>query len=85
MEWIMREHVRRLADIEPSETVTVRQILFDGLRSHCAGLGVHEGDRLSIREDPASAVLLVRNPDGRFVPCPEELARFVQVHRDEEA
>ena len=85
----MKPAAHSLAEIAPDEVVTVHRILFECLESHCAELGVREGDRLSaVGEHPFSVVggdiraLLFRTPDGQLVRCPPELARFIEVHRE---
>ncbi len=88
----MKPAAHSLAEVAPDEVVIVRRILFECLESHCAELGVREGDRLSVvGESPYSVVggdtpaLLFRTPDGRLVRCPPELARFIEVHREVDA
>jgi hypothetical protein len=71
---------RSLAETGPDEVVTVGHILFECVQAHCAKLGVHEGDVLSVRGGGGRASV-VRTPDGRRVSCPPHLARFVEVSR----
>ncbi len=85
----MKAAAHSLAEVAPKEVVTVRRIFFDCLETHCAELGVREGDRLSVvGENPFTVVggdapaLLFRTPDGQLVRCPPGLARFVEVHRE---
>jgi hypothetical protein len=67
-----------LAGAEAGGTYTVRQIVFELLRSHCAELGVLAGDRVSCRAESVADVL-IETRAGQVVPCGRELARFVQV------
>ncbi len=69
---------RSLATTETGETVTVRRILFDTLRSHCSERGVREGARLRVRAGDAERVEL-ETAGGRAVPCERRYARFIQV------
>lgn len=77
----MDHRSRSLAEVARDEVVTVRRILFECLRARCAGLGVEEGDRLVV-DDAVTPSLALRKADGRIVPCPQELARFVEVCRE---
>jgi hypothetical protein len=79
----MKKHTTSLVDVTPGEGVTVRQILFDGLRDYCADLGIHEGCRFTLLEGDPSKVLL-RGAGGAVVRCPVEFARFVEVARDKQ-
>lgn len=88
----MKSAAHSLADVAPDEVVTVSRIFFECLESHCAELGVREGDRLSVvRQHPLGVLrgdtpgLLFRTPDGRLVRCPPELARFIEVRREASA
>jgi hypothetical protein len=74
----MQPHGTSLVSATPGGALTVRQILFDGLRAYCAQRGLHDGDRVALLEvDPAEVV--VRNTGGAMVRCPAEFARFVEV------
>jgi hypothetical protein len=79
----MQKHVISLVDVAPGEAVTVRQILFDNLRAYCAGLGLHEGDRVTLLEGGPSNVLLPA-AGGTVVRCSAEFARFVEVVPDQD-
>ncbi len=72
------EATRSLDTAEAGETITVRRILFDGLRSHCLARGVHEGARLRVGLRDAQRVQL-QMAGGRAVPCERQYARFIQV------
>lgn len=74
----MERRARSLAEVTEEQTVAVRRILFDGLRVRCGDLGLHEGDRLSLARREGEA-LLVSTGDGRWVRCPAQVARFVEV------
>jgi FeoA domain len=78
----MHNHATSLVTIAPGEHVRVRHILFEGLRSYCADVGLHEGDRVTRLEGDPSTVLL-RADTGAAVSCPSDFARFVEVARDE--
>ena len=70
--------MRSLENVGAGETVTVRRILFDALRSHCRERGIEEGSLLSGRAADAGQVI-VETPEGRAVPCERRFARFIQV------
>ncbi len=70
--------MRSLENVGAGETVTVRRILFDTLRSHCRELGIDEGSLVSGRAADASQVI-VETAEGRAVPCERRFARFIQV------
>ena len=74
----MKDGTRSLAETTSDEVVTVRRILFECIKAHCAELGVHEGDLVRVGDDGAPTFTLRRH-DGRIVRCPPELARFVEV------
>ena len=64
--------------IPPGRPVTVREILFEGLRAYCAERGLHDGGQVTLLEaDPRE--VLIRNPSGTMVRCPAAFARFVDV------
>ncbi len=70
--------MRSLENVGAGETVTVRRILFDTLRSHCRERGIDEGSLLSGRAADASRVV-VETAAGRAVPCERRYARFIQI------
>ncbi len=70
--------MRSLESVAAGETVTVRRILFDSLRSHCRERGIAEGAQLSGRAADAGQVI-VETSAGRAVPCERRYARFIQV------
>lgn len=72
--------VRSLAGIGPGETVVVRCILFDSLRSLCAELDLREGDIVSCRT-ATPAQLLLETANGQGITLHRDLARFIQVSR----
>ncbi len=74
----MTERARSLDGAEAGETVTVRRILFDTLRSHCSEWGVREGARVRVRAGDAERLQL-ETVGGRAVPCERRYARFIQV------
>jgi len=76
----MSERARSLDSIEAGETITVRRILFETLRSHCSDQGVREGARLRIRGGDGDRLQL-ETAGGRAVPCERRYARFIQVAR----
>ncbi len=69
---------RSLDTAETGETITVRRILFDTLRSHCSERGVREGGRLRIRAGDGERLQL-ETAAGRAVTCERRYARFIQV------
>lgn len=75
------EHVRSLAETHAEETVSVRRIVFDGVRARCADLGLAEGAAVRV-DGQAGGCVLVHAADGAQVCCPAELARFVEVDGD---
>ncbi len=77
----MDRSVRSLAEVPPDEVVTVHRVLFECLQAHCDGLGLREGDRVSVGGELNSTRVLCK-ADGRLVRCPLELARFVEVRSD---
>lgn len=70
--------VRSLAAIGPGETVVVRCILFDSLRSLCAELDLREGDIVSCRATTPTQLLLEK-PNGQGITLRRDRARFIQV------
>lgn len=72
------EATRSLDTAEAGETLTVRRILFDALRSHCSARGVHEGARLTVGPGDGERLQL-RPVGGPPVPCERRYARFIQV------
>ncbi len=70
--------MRSLENVVAGESVTVRRILFDALRSHCREQGIEEGSHLSGRAGDAGRVV-VQTAAGREVPCERRYARFIQV------
>lgn len=74
----MGRPVRSLAEASPNQTVTVRQILFDYPRARCHSLGITEGDRLRPGARSGEAILLY-GLDGRSIPCPADVARFIEI------
>ncbi len=70
--------MRSLENVGAGETVKVRRILFDTLRSHCRERGIEEGSLLSGRAGDAGQVV-VETSGGRAVPCERRFARFIQV------
>lgn len=74
----MSHPVQSLADVGPDQVVTVGRVLFDGLQTRCAELGIRMGDRLNVGGSQYSTRVL-RRADGGLVHCPPELARFVEV------
>ncbi len=72
------ERMRSLESVAAGETVTVRRILFDALRSHCSARGVREGARLRIRSGDRERLQL-ETAAGEAVPCERRYARFIQV------
>lgn len=69
-----------LVEIPADEVVTIRRIFFECLQERCGELGVNEGDLLSVAGGTGGSLVL-RTADGRLVPCPREVARFVEVRR----
>lgn len=67
-----------LAGIRAGDVVQIQQILFDNLRSHCAALGLTEGDLVRCRLDGHESLLLV-TPTGRTVLLERGWARFIRV------
>jgi hypothetical protein len=76
----MTGSVPSLAEISADEVVYVRRIFFGCLQERCDELGVSEGDLVSVAGATGSSLVL-RTTDGRLVPCPSEVARFVEVRR----
>jgi FeoA domain len=77
----MPPHATSLAELAPGEAATIRQILFDTLRTHCAESGLHEGDRVTRLEDGGLGGVRVA-VGGTARSCPVEYARFVEVAPD---
>ena len=74
----MERAVRSLVEAIPGQDVTVRRILFDCPKQCCRSLGICEGDSLRPGTRNGEAIL-VRRGDGRSVPCPADLARFIEI------
>lgn len=74
----MQPRARSLLSVPPGRPVTVREILFEGLRSYCAERGLHDGGQVTLLET-APREVLIRNPSGTMVRCPAAFARFVDV------
>ncbi len=77
------EPARSLESLAAGEIATIRRILFDGLRSHCAERGLREGERVSGATGDAEAVV-VQTAAGA-IPCERRYARFIQVTSGAEA
>lgn len=77
----MDDATKSLSDVAPGEVVTVSHVLFEGVRTRCAELGLREGDRVRVRMR-GHDTLLIQGTDGRLVHCPKGLVRFVEVQRD---
>lgn len=74
----MQSHATSLMSVTPGNPVTVREILFEGLRAYCAERGLHDGGQVTLLEaDPRE--VLIRNTGGTMVRCPAAFARFVEV------
>ena len=71
-------HVRSLATSAVGDLVQVELILFEGLRAHCAEIGIHEGDRLRCCS-VTPATLVFETPSGSLVALEQKWARFIQV------
>jgi hypothetical protein len=71
-------HSRSLVHSASGDLVQVEHILFEGLRAHCADLGISEGDRLRCRSVTPTALVL-ETPAGRVVAIEREWAQFIQV------
>ena len=71
-------HVRSLATSAVGDLVQVELILFEGLRAHCAAIGIHEGDRLRCCS-VTPATLVFETPSGSLVALEQKWARFIQV------
>lgn len=70
--------LRSLAAVRPGESLVVRRILFDALRTHCSALDVREGQRIRCRGTSPSRVML-ETSGGRVVAFDRDWARFIQV------
>jgi len=74
----MRRYATSLVSATPGTEVTVREILFDGLRAYCAERGLHDGGQVTLLEaDPRE--VLIQNTSGTMVRCPAAFARFIEV------
>jgi hypothetical protein len=67
-----------LGDSPVGQSVVIRQILFDGLRSDCERVGVREGQAFRLDEGTHSHLLL-ETRDGRTAKVRREWARFIEV------
>ena len=79
----MSRPVRSLAEIESQERVSVRRIVFDGVRERCAELGLAEGDAVRV-ERRSGRGLVIRLSGRSGFDCPTELAQFIEVAGDDE-
>jgi hypothetical protein len=70
--------LRSLAGVRPGESLVVRRILFDALRTHCSALDLREGQRVRCRSISPTRVML-ETSDGRVVAFERDWARFIQV------
>ncbi len=68
---------RTLESLAQGEVATIRQILFDGLRSHCAERGLREGQRVSAVAADVDSVVV--DTASGAIPCERRYARFIQV------
>jgi hypothetical protein len=80
----MRHHATSLASATPGTAVTVREILFEGLRAYCGKRGLHDGGKITLLDADSREVLL-RNTSGTMVRCPAAFARFIEVTSEEGA
>ena len=71
-------HVRSLATSAVGDQVQVELIFFEGLRAHCAAIGIQEGDRLRCRS-VTPATLVFETSAGNLVALEQKWARFIQV------
>jgi hypothetical protein len=77
----MPPHATSLAELAPGEAATIRQILFDTLRTRCAESGLHEGDHVTRLEGGELGGVRVA-VGGTATSCPVEYARFVEIAPD---
>jgi hypothetical protein len=74
----MQPRATSLMSVPPGKPVTVREILFEGLRAYCAERGLYDGGQVTLLEaDPRE--VLIRSTSGTRVRCPAAFARFVEV------
>lgn len=71
-------HAGSLAAVHRGDVFRVQRILFDGLRSLCDGLDLHEGDVVECRSD-SGPWLMLEIAGGRTVALERDWARFIQV------
>jgi hypothetical protein len=71
-------HVRSLATSAVGDQVRVELILFEGLRAHCAQIGIREGDRLRCCS-VTPATLVFETSAGTLVALEQKWACFIQV------
>lgn len=70
--------VRSLAGVHPGESVEIRLILFDSLRSLCRDLGLTEGTVVQCRGE-ARPHLFLRTVTVPTILLERDWARFIQV------
>lgn len=70
--------VRSLAGIQPGESVEIRLILFDSLRTLCRDLGLREGMVVYCRGE-ARLHLILRTARQTTIVLERDWARFIQV------
>lgn len=69
---------RSLATIAPGETLVIRCILFDGIRAHCAALGLRAGTAVRCR-DRSPTRLALETADGDLAYLERAWAAFVET------
>ena len=74
----VRSAVRSLAATQTGESVEIRKILINTLRTHCSDLDIREGDVVRCRASTHSQLLL-ETRNGRTVSLDRDWARFIQV------
>jgi hypothetical protein len=71
---------RSLSTARAGESVQIRHILFDRLRSDCALIGLHEGDVVHCRSATPAQLVLEAN-DRKTVLLERDWARFIAIGR----
>lgn len=70
-----------LAGARTGDSLLIHRILFDGLRTLCAELDLHEGDTVRCQAEGPGQLLLL-TPHGRVIELERGWARFVEVSRE---
>ncbi|MGH7477442.1 MAG: hypothetical protein ACRELD_14340 [Longimicrobiales bacterium] len=76
--WSDAADTRSLDHAPTGQSLRIRSILFDSVRSQCAEVGLREGDVIRI-DAATTSHLRVHGPAGDPVELPRDAARFIQA------